>query len=311
MRSDVVDTLRESPEPSIRWKLRVTVLKDDPKSRPIRDLQEEIRQSPRAQALVEGLAAGAHTYHKWRGVHWALASLADIGYPPGDERLIPARDELLDHWLAPRYFREFDATSGKYGPDAVPVANGRYRRCASQQSNGLLAITRLGLDDGRGAELVERLVLWQWPDGGWNCDRNPEASISSVNETWLAVRALAVYGREDADDDAIAAADRAADCLLERRLLYRRNRDGLVSDTWARLHYPAAWHYDVLAALTAMVDAGRIDDDRCADALDLRESRELPEGGWPADARHYVAPDPSKAKADHVDWGGSGSTRMN
>jgi hypothetical protein len=31
-----------------------------------------------------------------------------------------------------------------------------------------------------------------------------------------------------------------------------------------------------------MADAGQIGDDRCADALDLLESRELPGGGWPA-----------------------------
>jgi hypothetical protein len=47
----------------------------------------------------------------------------------------------------------------------------------------------------------------------------------------------------------------------------------------------------------------------------LLESRELPGGGRPADARHYVAPDPSKDahrdKSDHVDCGGSGAKRTN
>ena len=37
-------------------------------------------------------------YKKWQGIHWILTDLADIGYPPGDESLIPSRDfEML--WL--------------------------------------------------------------------------------------------------------------------------------------------------------------------------------------------------------------------
>ena len=31
--------------------------------------------------------------------------------------------------------------------------------------------------------LAEHLLGWQWPDGGWNCDRRPGARHSSVNET--------------------------------------------------------------------------------------------------------------------------------
>ncbi|HTJ59864.1 MAG TPA: hypothetical protein VL333_01595, partial [Candidatus Saccharimonadales bacterium] len=79
------------------------------------------------------------------------------------------------------------------------------------------------------------------------------------------------------------------------------------------LHYPHYWHYDVLAGLTAMVEIGRINDPRCADALDLLESKRRPDGGWPAERRYYTVSRAAamRSNADSVDWGGTGRTRMN
>jgi len=65
---------------------------------------------------------------------------------------------------------------------------GRYRRCASQQGNALYFLTKLGLIDQFAADrLVERLLHWQWPDGGWNCDKNPQADSSSIMQTLLSM----------------------------------------------------------------------------------------------------------------------------
>lgn len=49
-RSAVIDALLHSDEPSIRWKVMVGVVGEDPASGKIRDLQEEIRKSPREDA---------------------------------------------------------------------------------------------------------------------------------------------------------------------------------------------------------------------------------------------------------------------
>lgn len=79
-------------------------------------------------------------------------------------------------------------------------------RRASQQGAALLAVTRLGLADERAATLVERLRHWQWPDGGWNCDKRPGARMSSVAETLLPLRGLAAYASANGDRTARAAA---------------------------------------------------------------------------------------------------------
>ena len=128
-------------EPSLAYKVRVGVLRELPASRSMRALRESIRESPRVKTLLAGrssdgrLLRGRGVYDKWQGAHWVMACLADLGYPPGDRDLLPIRDQLLDAWLAPDFFDEFECESKAkcYSRSGVPVMCGRHRRCASQQ----------------------------------------------------------------------------------------------------------------------------------------------------------------------------------
>jgi hypothetical protein len=313
--SSIVDVLLASDEPSVRWKVRVHALGEDPDSRAIRRLQGQVRRAPRTRALIDGRAANpCGSYTKWQGGHWVLAALADLGYPAGDPDLLPLSDQLLRTWLAPRYLRDVvpNRTAKVTTSSAVPVVADRHRRCASQQGNALLSTVALGLDDGRAAQLVERLLHWQWPDGGWNCDKSTDATFSSVYETLLPMRGLTAYAREHQDPTAQAGARRAAEVLLDRRLLFRRSTGRLIRPDWSRLHFPVYWHYDVLAGLKGLAEAGLIGDPRCDDALDLLESKRLPDGGWPAEARYYKGSGPEPRQSfDHVDWGGVDKHRTN
>ncbi|TLZ56775.1 MAG: hypothetical protein E6K17_03760 [Methanobacteriota archaeon] len=310
----------KSKEPSIRWKTRVHVLGEEPDAIGIHALQEEVRRSPRVRALLsrrEELGRPGtrrKVYYKWQGLHWVLASLADLGYPAGDETLNPIRDRILELWLSPGYFREFVAKTQAeaYRHEGVPLIEGRYRRCASQQGNALYFLTTLGIADDRADSLVERLLHWQWPDGGWNCDRHPNADTSSFMETLLPMLGLAAYGRGRGSAAAVKAVERASEVFLRRRL-FRRATDGrIIHPEFVTLHYPTYWHYDYLAGLKAMRRLGRVRDPRCEEALDFLEENRLPDGGWPAERRYYkVRPRTWESHADYVDWGGSNSRRMN
>jgi hypothetical protein len=309
-RSPAVRALLASDEPAVRWKLRVHVLGEDPAAPANRRLQQQIRASPRVRALLDG--AATESYRKWQGRHWVLQTLADIGYPAGDETLEPLAASVLKTWLHPRYYREYDPTAEPRA-DAVPVIEGRYRRCGSQHGGALLALVRLGLGGDGPARLVERLRHWQWPDGGWNCHRKPAAGMSSVYETLLPMRGLAVFGSPSAYGSPAArqAADRAAEVLLTRRILYRRSNGRLIRADWARLHYPVYWHYDLLAGLKGLGEAGHLTDPRCADALDLLERKRLPDGGWAAEASFVHGVDRRRQHYDLVDWGGADPHRRN
>ncbi|RJQ04074.1 MAG: hypothetical protein C4551_11145 [Bacillota bacterium] len=299
----ILDRLLASPEPSIRYKVTVHVLGRDPASPEALALQDEIRRSARVKAMLDGLGPPGrftrHAYSKWTGSHWVLATLADIGYPPGDGFLAPLRDHVYG-WLL-----------GAVHQKSIRTIRGRVRRCASQEANAVWYLLTLGLTDERVEALAKRLAEWQWPDGGWNCDKRPEVVVSSFMESLIPLRALALHARVTGNGDSQRAAERAAGIFLKRRL-FRRASDGeVMADDFTRLHYPCYWHYDILFALKVMAETGYIDDPRCAEALDLLESKRLPDGGFPAEKRYWHHREKAGSGLETVDWGPTGKTRSN
>ena len=254
-----------------------------------------------------------NVYAKWQGAHWIMATLADIGYPTKDESLFPIRDQLQDLWLGDRFYREFavETRARAYSREGVPVMQGRHRRCASQQSNALWSMLKLGIADRRTHDFVERLLHWQWPDGGWNCDKNPEACHSSFMESVLPMRALACYGNLHDHQQALAAARRAADVFLKRQMYLKQTNASIMRKEFVELHYPLYWHYDILHGLKVMAESGFIRDKRCEPALDLLASKQLPDGGWPAEKKYYKPSAEIALGNDYVDWGGVSRKNMN
>ncbi len=180
------------------------------------------------------------------------------------------------------------------------------------EGNALYALLKLGLADGREEELVARLLATQWPDGGWNCDRHPGAQNSSFYESLIPLRGLALHAQLRRSPRSRDAAKRAAEVFLKRRM-YRRLRDGrIIHDDFLRLHYPPYWHYDILSGLKVVGEAGHLGDGRCRDALELLESKRLPDGGgFPAEGKHYTVTDEVRNRRSLVDWGGTSKRRMN
>jgi hypothetical protein len=318
-RARLIETLLASHEPSVRWKVLVRVLGEDQSSPRITAIQQDVRSCPRVRALLSGRSTdgrvdtGQNVYAKWQGAHWVLATLADLGYPSGDALLAPIGDQVLQFWLRDTYFSEFKADTEAQAckKRGVPVMRGRHRRCASQQGNALHFAMQLGIGQESTEPLVERLLHWQWPDGGWNCDKHPEADTSSFMETLLPMRGLALFGHAKQSAPAVQAALRAAEVFLTRRLFKRRSDGEVIHPKFVQLHYPLYWHYDILTGLKALAEVGLIKDPRCSEALDLLERKELPGGGWPAERRYYKVSSQVELHADYVDWGGTSRTRMN
>ncbi len=313
----IVRTLLESEQPAIRFKIRTGYLGEDPNARAMKRLRNEIRDSPLVASLLEPRRRDGkfpdRVYAKWQGAHWVMAALADIGYPTADKTLLPIRDQLQARWLHEYYYAEFPAaTKAKaYAGHGVPVMEGRHRRCASQQSNALWSILKLGLANRQTHDFVERLLHWQWPDGGWNCDKEPRAHHSSFMESILPVRALAHYGKVYDNRRALDAARRGAEIFLKRQLFLRQSDGKVIKREFVQLHYPLYWHYDILHGLKVMAEAGFIGDRRCKPALQLLMEKRLPDGGWPAEHKYYRASSEQSLGNDCVDWGGTSRKSMN
>jgi hypothetical protein len=276
-----------------------------PDSSPVARLRARIARQLLAHRGRDGRIA-THPYRKWQGPHWTLYSLALAGYPPGDKSLLPMRDQVYD-WL-------FEPAQLVYRRSLlIPGQEDRFRRCASQEGNAAWYSIRLGIDDGRTRELVDRLVAWQWPDGGWNCDKRPEARTSSVIETLTPLRALGLASRHFRDSlgrRAAVTAEKAAEFFLERRL-FRRLRDGSpIMKDFGLVQYPIQF-YDLLSVLQVMKEIGTIGDPRCGEALAMLRSKQLPDGGFPLERPNARTAREVVTRGTWADWGPSGKKRSN
>ena len=234
------------------------------------------------------------------GAHWVLVTLAELGYPAGDESLIPLREQMLDWPFSGDYLGSLGRVHG------LPRLHG------SIECNALWAMLGLGLADERAEALAERLCDAQWPDGGRNCDRKASGCCSPFTESLIPLRALHLHAQTRFDARSAAAVGEAAEFFL-RRELYRRLQDGsVINPAYVQLHYPCYWHYDILFALMVFSESGQIRDERCRDALDLLETKRLPDGGFPAEHRYYRhtrAMVPSQRSL--LDWGGVSRRPLN
>ena len=308
----LIESLASSDEPVSAYKASL-LAGLDAESAQARALRARISDSPMAKALLRVFEQDAktlqHTYRKWQGPHWTLTCLAMIDYPPGDERLRPLVTRVHD-WLFSKHFLEPPMTA------IYPGQADRVRHCASLDGNAIWYSVRLGLEDERTKAVVDRLIGWQWPDGGWNCDKRAAASHSSFQESLIPARGLWTYGTAHAYLPALEAAQRVAELVLQRRLLWHQGDGSLIVPEWAgrpgpdRIHYPIQF-FDVLFALQVMADLGRLGDPRCRNALRILEAKRLPDGGFPLEAPTTITADRVASRGSYADWGPSGLRRSN
>ena len=238
--------------------------------------------------LVNGLSQdyGVHPYGKWRGAFWRLVALVELGVGAGHQGALAAAEQSLAWLASPRRLNRIHKRT----------IEGRVRRCATQDGLGLYACCRLGLVDERLDTLAESLVETQWPDGGWNCDVRPEASHSSFNETWGPVLGLSAYGASE-------AVARGTDFLLRHRVVFSERTGEPAHPIFLSLRYPPYWHYDVLVGLTTLARSVGLRDRRVGDALDLVESKRLPDGTWHCEGKWWKRPGSKGSNVEAIDWG--------
>lgn len=292
-----LDWLLASDEPAIRYRARTWLLGQPETSPKVRADRERVADGPIVAALLDmDDEALRRPYRKWSGIHWRLVSLADFDLPADQPRVRAKLDEAID--------RELDWIANPRHLDAIPKVDGLYRADASMEGNALYAASRFGhAGDERARALAGKLLEWQWPDGGWNCDRESSGYRSSFHESWATAIGLAAYHDAIGAPEALAAARRTGELLLEHRLFKRLGTDERIHHSFVRLHWLAYWHYDFLGGLRVLRAVGMLGDPRATDALDLLTSLQLPDGRFQADRSWWQAPTRDTSAVDVVDWG--------
>lgn len=306
-----VNWLLNSEDPSIRFLALTEVLGLPPGSRQAEEARGQILRGERVRTLLSGQQRdggfGVHPYHKWTGAHWRLVSLVDLAVPKNNRKAINAANQVLG-WLR-----------GESHLRAIKKVNGLTRRCASQEGNALGVCSYLGMaEDSRVRALAESLLEWQWLDGGWNCDKRPDAHHSSVNESLSTLWGLAKYHQVTNDADVKRGMERAAEFFLRHRLLRFHKSGGIINREILRFHYPPYWHYDILQALRVLSLVDKLKDPRTREAQDILESKRSPDGLWSTEGCYWNLRRklPVKGRGllvsnvDVVDWGRHGPNEM-
>jgi hypothetical protein len=325
-----VKWLLDSGDPSIQYLTLTSILDEPRESAEVRSVERRILRGPIVRTLLSGQRKasgrvpvkmsskkynylkfsaqaggfGVHPYQKWTGAHWRLVSLVDLSIPAGHRPAIAAARQVL-RWLWGESHRKH-----------IVTINGRTRRCASQEGNALGVCSRLGLvDDPQVRGLAESIVEWQWPDGGWNCDKIPQANHSSFYESLATMWGLIEYHRASGDKASLAAAHRTAEMFLRHHLFRSEKTGNVIDPEWLRLHYPLYWHYDVLQALRFVAELGKVHDERAGEALKILESKRRADGLWHVESCYWSLKRTSRplqptSNLDIVNWGRRGPSKM-
>ena len=312
-----VSWLLQSKDPSVRYFTLTDVLGEPEQSAKVVAAKRLIPRGSRLRALLSGQRAnggfGVHWYKKWTGPHWRLVSAVELGVPTSNRVALKAAN--------------YDLSELSRSLEVEPAVSidGLWRVHASESGNAVGVCSRLGLaDDPRVKRLAHSLVEWQWPDGGWNCDRARDARHSTFYHSLPTLWGLSEYLRATGDNDVRKAVDAAAEFFLKHRLFKSCRGDGIGNPEWLRLHYPLYWHYDILQALRVLSLAGKLGDPRTGEALDIVESKRSKDGTWRSEGHYWrLGKAPTSSTFDHprtilfdrpstevVDWGRDGPNEM-
>jgi hypothetical protein len=206
----VIDWLLAA-DPSIRWQV-------------MRDLTHEpadVIAAERSRVAVDGWGAGLLALQApdglWGGTAWShdwtdtfhvLELLRRLGLDPGSEQARRAVALVREHvkWGDGSPLESPWAENAFFEGEVEPCINGNVVATGAYFGVEMTA-------------LVERLLGEQLADGGWNCEVENGATVSSAGTTINVLEGLLEYERATGGSSAVGEARRREDAyLLERRL---------------------------------------------------------------------------------------------
>lgn len=269
----VIDWLLDS-DPAIRWQV-------------MRDLTHEptdVIAAERARVATEGWGAELLALQApdglWAGMAWSqewtetfhvLELLRRFGLDPGSEQARRAVGLVREHvtWGDGSPWENEWAENRFFEGEVEPCING----------NVVSTGAYFGVDM---TPLVDRLLGEQLPDGGWNCEVERGATVSSFGTTINVLEGLLEFEQANGGSGPVRAARQRGEAyMLERRLFRRKSTVEVIDPSWLQFSFPSWWHYDVLRGLDYLRAAELEPDQRIAEAITVVEGNRDPEGRWP------------------------------
>ena len=274
---NVIDWLLDS-DPSIRWQV-------------MRDLTHEpanVVAAERSRVATEGWGARLLALQapdgQWGGRPWSqdwtdtfhvLELLRRLGLDPESEQARNAIGLVREHitWRDP----EFETPWADH-----PFFHGEVEPCVN--GNTVATGAYFGVDM---TPLVDRLLGEQLPDGGWNCEVENGATVSSFGTTINVLEGLFEHERAAGFPAEVRAArQRGEEYMLERRLFRRKSTGEVIDPSWLQFSFPTWYFYDVLRGLDYLRDVGDEPDERVAEAIEVVEGNRDSDGRWPLQNVH-------------------------
>lgn len=134
--------------------------------------------------------------------------------------------------------------------------------------------------------LASGLLEEQFTDGGWNCERENGATVSSFDSTICVLEGLREYESSGGTVPVGDSRRRGEEYLLERHLFRRKTTGEVPVEGWLKFSWPPRWHYDVLRALDYFRSGGEAPDSRVAEGVQLVRDKRRPDGTWLLENTH-------------------------
>lgn len=278
----VIQWLLDS-DPSIRWQ----VMRDLTHASAEDVMKERTRVATNglgakllAIQSLDGRWGGAAWNHGWNSTMHVLTLLREMGLDPTSDEARNAVGLVRDNvtWKG----------CGPQECDDSPFFAGELEPCINGQ------VGAVGAYFGQDVQgIIDRLLVEQLPDGGWNCEAINGSTRSSFNTTICVLEALLEHELHIGSSPEVTAARlRGQEYLLDRHLFRRKSsgkvieQDRMDGARWSQFAFPNWWHYDVLRGLEYLCHAGVTPDKRIAEAIDLVESKRDDNGFWRLDVQY-------------------------
>ena len=288
MTMDVTDWLLDG-DPAIRWQ----VLRDLTGASPEQVAAERSR--------VEGEGWGARLLGardpdgQWDGGacfprrvadDWRAGIEPDFSHGQPWTATLPTLMLLRDLGLDPRSMAARETTSlvaanCRWEHDGQAFFDGEVEPCINGRTLSVGAYFGAPVDG-----LVARLLEDQLDDGGWNCETENGATVSSFDSTICVLEGLLDYESSGEAVGVSAARRRGQEYLLERGLFRRKSTGEVPAERWLQLSWPPRWHYDVLRGLDYLRRTGDDPDPRAEEAVELVRDKRRPDGTWLLENTH-------------------------